>query len=292
MKKTILIVDDIDVNLKLLELILKDKYNVLSATNGSDAIELVKNNHIDLILLDIIMPNMTGYEVCEVLQQDIQTKHIPVIFITSQIDEDSIIKGYEVGGVDYVTKPYKAMELLAKIKTHLKLKSLIEELEYVATHDTMTEIYNRREFFRLAKEKFKTTKNDLYIVMIDIDNFKDINDTYGHDMGDKVIKEFAGLVKKHIKKDSVFGRIGGEEFALVCEFSNYEDLKLQLENIRQSIENNCIIDGDKYIKFTISIGLAKKCDKHNNIDEVLKEADKNLYQAKKDGKNKIVFRRR
>ena len=292
MKHTILIVDDVKINLDFLKMILIDKYNILSATNGKEAIALAKSENIDLILLDIIMPEMNGYEVCEILKNNPKTKNIPIIFVTSQIDEQSIVKGYESGAVDYVTKPYKRMELISKIKTHLKLKSLIEELEYIATHDTMTDIYNRRQFFKLSEKKFTQQKENLVVVMIDIDDFKKINDNYGHHIGDRVIKEFTKTIKNYISKDTIFGRIGGEEFALICNFEKESRIQKKVDILRKAIERTSIETPYGKIKFTISLGVAKITNKHKNIDEALKEADDNLYIAKNEGKNKVIFRQR
>ena len=281
MKHTILLVDDVRLNLDILKKILNKNYNILCAESGKRAIDIVKSTHIDLVLLDIMMPDVDGYEVCNIIKQNKETKDIPVIFITSKIDEKSIVKGYDIGAIDYITKPYKKLELVAKIKTHLKIKKLIEELEYIATHDTMTGAFNRRQFFKLAIDKFK--QDDIYGVMIDIDNFKNINDTYGHQIGDLVIKTFAKVVKDSI--NGVFGRLGGEEFGIICEKNEIE----KLETLRKNVEN--LVINDK-VKFTISIGIAKRNNNHKNIDELLHDADLNLYEAKGSGRNKIVFRRR
>ena len=282
MKNTILLVDDVRINLEILKKILDGSYDVLCAESGREAIKIVQSMNVDLVLLDIMMPDVDGYEVCHTIKHNKKTKDIPVIFVTSKVDEASIVKGYDIGAVDYITKPYKKKELVAKIKTHLKIKKLIEELEYIATHDTMTGALNRRQFFKLAIEKFNEDDN-IYGVMIDIDKFKNINDTYGHHIGDIVIKTFAKITKNTI--NGIFGRLGGEEFGIICD----ENEISKLDILRQKIEN--LIIEDK-VKFTISIGVAKKNQNHKNIDELLHDADLNLYEAKGSGRNKIVFRRR
>jgi len=292
MKYKILIVDDIELNLKFLQMLLAEDYEIIAESKATNVMELAKKVQPDLILLDVIMPEKNGFEVCSMLKQDRLTKQIPVIFVTSQSSEEFIVKGYEIGAVDYVTKPYKVLELRAKIKTHLKIKSLISKLEYMATHDMMTGIFNRREFFRLAKENFERNRDNLFVVMIDIDNFKKINDNFGHSVGDKVIKQFANIVRDNIECHSIFGRIGGEEFGLICYAQSQEIVQQRLENIRQIIEKNTIISKDKEVKFTVSIGFVKVTDEYQNIDEALKAADQNLYKAKDNGKNRIVFRER
>ena len=284
----ILLVDDVKLNLDILKKVLENQYNIVCAQSGEEAINIILNTKIDLVLLDIMMPGIDGYAVCKFIKDNKKTENIPVIFVTSKVDEASIVKGYEIGAVDYVTKPYKKLELLAKIKTHLKLKKLIEELEYVAHHDTMTGAYNRRQFFKLAIEKFKKEEN-IFAIMIDIDKFKNINDTYGHQVGDIVIKTFAKIVKNIFGEESIFGRLGGEEFAIICD--NKENLD-KIEKLRKEVEGYEIYSKSEKIKFTISIGIAKKNKSHKNIDELLHEADLNLYDAKGSGRNKIVFRRR
>ena len=176
--KTILIVDDTKTNIDILLELLSDNYDVLVALNGKSAIEIVKEDKIDLILLDIMMPEMDGFEVCEILKADTKLQDIPIVFITANVDEDSIERAYEIGGADYVTKPFRPRELLARVKLQLENKCLLEELRFIASYDEMTGIYNRREFFRLSKAEFKKNKKDLSAVMIDIDKFKNVNDTY------------------------------------------------------------------------------------------------------------------
>jgi len=148
-KKIILIVDDNKTNIDILLTLLSKEYDVLVSLSGASALEIVQNNKIDLILLDIMMPEMDGYEVCSELKSKRETKDIPVIFTTAKTDEDSIEKAYAVGGIDYVTKPIKPRELLARVRTQMKLKELIEYLEHVASFDEITGVYDKKKFFSL-----------------------------------------------------------------------------------------------------------------------------------------------
>ena len=286
-KATILIVDDTETNIDIL-LGLLGNYDVAVATDGKTALNIIKNDDIDLVLLDIMMPEMDGYDVCLELKKYKQT--IPVIFITARTDEDSIEKAYDVGGDDYITKPFKPRELMARVKTQLKIKELIYNLEYIASYDQMTGIYNRRKFFKLANEKFENC-DDLYAVMIDIDKFKLVNDTYGHATGDEVIKKVAKTIDDFLSSNAIFGRLGGEEFAIVTHSITYNKVEEKIEIIRQKIQDlEVISDSGDIIKFTISEGVAKKIAKTQNLDELLKEADKALYEAKGEGRNRVVFR--
>ena len=287
-KQTILIVDDTETNIDIL-LELLSEYDIAVATDGQSALEIVDDEKPNLILLDIMMPEMDGYEVCQRLKEREETKDIPVVFITAKTDEDSIEKAYSIGAMDYVTKPFKPRELLAKVETQLKVNHLIKYLDYIASHDEMTGVYNRRKFFELANDKFINEKENLYAVMIDIDKFKNINDTYGHAIGDEVIKLVANTILENISSSSIFGRIGGEEFAILC--NSKENVVQKIEDIREAVsQQNILYEKETLVHFTISEGISKFNGTESTLDELLKEADKALYEAKETGRNKVIFR--
>ena len=290
---TILVVDDTKSNLNMLAGLLSD-YDVLMARDGESGIEIANEEAIDLILLDIMMPGIDGYETCKILKESDKTKDIPIIFLTSMTDEVSIKKAYDVGGMDYVTKPFKVEELLARVKTQLKIKSLINDLEFMAFHDPMTGAYNRRKFFELGYDKINNNKENLFAVMLDIDKFKNVNDTYGHSTGDEVIKAVVNTIINSIEEDKVFGRLGGEEFAIVGNYKDKESVIQNTEEVRQAIEKLEVISETNTIKFTISSGISQysASDKDNveSLDYLLAKADEALYEAKETGRNKVVFR--
>ena len=289
-KQTILAVDDTVANLDILLVLLKD-FDVIEAAGGEAALEIVTEEEIDLILLDIMMPGMDGYTVCRRLKENEKTKNIPIIFITARTDEDAIEKAYDAGGVDYVTKPFKPKELLARVKIQLEHQEMIEKLEFLASHDPMTGIYNRRKFFELANRKFAESSKDLYAAMMDIDRFKKINDIYGHPTGDRVIKAVTRVVGENIDEGSVFGRLGGEEFAVICRYPNQDDVVARLESIREKVEQlETRSVGGELIRCTISEGVAKADETTHNLDELLQRADEMLYKAKGSGRNKAIFR--
>ena len=289
--KTILIVDDTETNIDILVELLGNEYDILVALDGKSALNILEEERVDLILLDIMMPEMDGYKVCQILKNSDKTQDIPVIFITAKVDEDSIERAYDVGGDDYVTKPFKPRELLARVKMQLKINSLMSDLKFIAAYDEMTGIYNRREFFKLSLKRFSNFKVDLYAIMIDIDKFKNINDAYGHAVGDKVIKIITKTVADNISDDAIFGRIGGEEFAIVWSASSVDFLVDKIDEIREMIENlEVIADSGDIVKFTISNGISKVNKGINTLDDLLKEADKALYEAKGSGRNKVIFR--
>jgi len=289
--KNILIVDDTETNIDILLELLGDKYEIVVATDGATALEILEEEPIDLILLDIMMPEMDGYEVCECIRGQQHTQDLPIIFITARSDEESIEKAYKIGGNDYVTKPFKTLELLARINTQLRLKELIENLERIAAYDEMTGIYNRRKFFEIAVSMFKNSKENLYAIMMDIDKFKNVNDTYGHPVGDKVIIAVANTIAKNICNESVLGRVGGEEFAILCHPDSANKINETMEKIRQEIEAlEILTDDHEVVKCTISEGVVKATNDTKSIDALLKLADEALYEAKGTGRNKVIFR--
>ncbi len=299
--KNLLVVDDTEINIDILLELLSDTYEITVALDGSSALEIVAEEEIDLVLLDIMMPNMDGYEVCEILKSNKKTKNIPVIFITAKIDEDSIEKAYDVGGIDYVTKPFKPKELLARIKTQLTMQELIKsletthkELELLASIDPMTKLYNRRYFTTTSAhilDLAKRDKKELSILMIDIDKFKTINDTYGHPIGDKVIIELADKLLKHQRKSDVVCRFGGEEFIILLPNTSLDGAKIVSEKIRADIEKNVIILENGFdLKFTVSIGVSIiNTQDEKNIEPAIKRSDNALYKAKEGGRNRVCY---
>lgn len=289
----ILAVDDTKTNISILLELLGEDYDIVPALSGAKALEIINKIQIDLILLDIMMPEMDGYEVCKILKSQEKTKDIPILFITAKVDEESIVDAFKVGGVDYVTKPFQPFELIARIQTHLKLSDTLKSLEFLATRDSMTGILNRRKFFELGEEKFKNNKTSLYVVMVDIDKFKSINDTYGHAIGDEAIKVVVRSIKDKLPNEAIFGRIGGEEFAIILDTSMCTDIDSMIESIRTSVESMAVIlYGNEVIKITISQGVAKASPNSECLDAVLKDADEALYEAKNSGRNRSVFRKR
>ena len=289
--KKILIIDDTVSNLDILGNLL-DKYYVIDATNGADALEILEDELVDLILLDIMMPDMDGYEVCKRLKNNLITKDIPIIFITAKADEDSIEKAYDIGGIDYVTKPFKPKELLAKVKRELYLQDLQKELKLLASTDSMTKLYNRRYFTKMAEHSLDLSKRenkDLSIIMMDIDKFKNVNDTYGHQVGDDVIITLANKLLKYQRKSDIVCRYGGEEFVLLLPNTSLDGAKIVAQKIREEVENIIIkISANKDLRFTISLGISLVDLKNeSNIESALKRADDALYKAKENGRNRV-----
>ena len=258
-EKTILIVDDTVENLDILEELL-EQYDIISVTNGKDAIDIANKEKIDLILLDIMMPYMNGYEVCKTLKSNKDTKDIPVIFITAKTDEESIEKAYEVGGADYVTKPFLPKELKARVKKELQIQDMMNKLKLLASTDPMTKLYNRRYFAKISEHTLDLARREneeLSIIMLDIDKFKNINDTYGHKVGDDVIITLANNLINSQRKSDITCRFGGEEFIILLPNTTLDGAKNVAQKLRQNIENISINNENKIIKFTISLGVSQ-----------------------------------
>jgi len=301
-KKTLLIVDDTKINIDILIELLGGVYDILVSLNSSRALELLEENHIDLILLDILMPGINGYDLCRVLKAKESTASIPVIFITANSDEESIDTAFEVGGIDYITKPFKALELLARIKTHLKTKELLhdleeshKELEIQASQDHMTKLYNRRYFAEISKKIMqlsKRNKKELSVLMIDIDKFKNINDTYGHQVGDEVIISFANILKEFSRDSDVACRFGGEEFLLLLPETDLDGAMQIAEKLRKYVEEFTIkLEDDLTLNYTISIGVSKfDIINESNLELSIHRADEALYESKNSGRNLVSLK--
>lgn len=287
--ETILAVDDKKENLDIILDILND-FDVIPVTSGKKALDILNKEEISLILLDIVMPEIDGFEVCKIVKSQANTKEIPIIFTTAKTDEESISNAYRVGANDYVSKPLKRSEVIERVKTQLKLKKTIEHLEFLASRDSMTGAYNRRKFFELAKQLFSQSNEDFFVSMIDIDYFKKVNDSYGHDAGDMVIKLVSKTISDLLPQNSIFARIGGEEFVSVCKTSSKEETISLFENIREKISSLRVDYNGNEISFTISNGITSKKSSTKSIDELLKESDIALYEAKSSGRNKVIFR--
>ncbi len=294
--RTILMIDDTIENLDILGELLSE-YDLIDATSGKDALEIVKQEErIDLILLDIIMPDMDGYEVCRRLKADIKTKNIPIIFITAKADEVSIEKAYDIGIADYITKPFMKKELLARVKKELQIQCMIDELKLLASTDSMTKLYNRRYFLSAAAHIFdigKRENKELSLIMIDIDKFKNINDTYGHKVGDEVIIALADKLKAQQRKSDIIARFGGEEFVILLPATSLNGAILVAQKIKYIIEQcSMLLEGGEVLKYTASLGVARvRFCNETNIESALKRADDALYVAKLSGRNKVCDER-
>ena len=303
----ILVIDDLQENLYFLEELLKlEEYRVICASNEEEALQLIQKEIPDLILLDLMMPKVSGFEICQKLKANPNFQAIPIIFLTASHQTDNLITAFNNGAADYITKPFNLPELFARIRTHLELKKtrdqlqtalkeqqkLTKKLERLATIDSLTQIANRRYFMDLANTEFRRIKrygNTFSLFMLDIDYFKKINDTYGHAVGDQVLQNMAEVTTSCLRDVDIFGRLGGEEFAIVLPQTNIYKAENVAERIRASIEKMSFLTNNILIKITVSIGMSIYEETDKNIDDVLKRADKALYKAKSQGRNQVIY---
>ncbi len=295
----VLIVDDVRSNLKVVGAILdRVGYSTTFATSGEQAFERMKKSKPDLILMDIMMPEMDGIEVCKKIKGISQYEEIPIIFVTASHENKMIMEAFKQGAVDYITKPFKSGELLARVKIHLELKYTRDELRKnlielnkLATTDGLTGVLNRRHLFILAEQEFNRVcryGNSFSVFILDVDYFKMINDTYGHTVGDETLKAIAQTTQSLLRNVDLFGRFGGEEFVGFLPETNSEDAFKVAERIRQTIANLNLEIDNNILRITVSIGLATYASTDPDIDEMLKRADLALYEAKRRGRNQVL----
>jgi len=301
----ILIVDDSRFNLEVLSRILlavadtddpeHPQYTMIRASSGSEAIEKALAEKPDLILLDIIMPGMSGFDVLAILKETEELRGIPVIIISGLADENDEEKGLSLGAVDYITKPFKNSIVIARVKTHLKIVSQMRTIERLSIIDQLTNIPNRRYFDNRIATEWKRTireKVDISVLMIDVDHFKKFNDTYGHQQGDVVLKEVAATIKATVKRPTdIVARWGGEEFVVLLINTELDGAMIVAEQIRQGVENlkvHNINDPDVPLHVEVSIGAASMAPVAESLmEELVGDADKALYTAKETGRNKV-----
>jgi diguanylate cyclase (GGDEF)-like protein len=296
-RKTILIVDDSDVNLIVFSEMLCDEYNVLTACNGDKALELARWHIPDLILLDVLMPSMNGYEVLEHLKEDAYTSKISVIFLTGLNSPEEEAKGLSLGGSDFITKPFNMEVLKARVQARLRQADEINRLETLATLDALTGIANRGNFDATLHSEFGRSLRiniPMTIAMIDIDYFKQYNDCYGHVAGDRALKAVARTIASCVKRSGDYAaRFGGEEFAVILPETDLaagqiigESICLAISGLRiEHAESQC----SKFL--SVSVGIASNDGinaRVSNALQLVKQADERLYKAKAAGRNQSI----
>ena len=291
---TILAVDDSPENLDLIRNILEPHYPVKVAIRGDVALHIASTQFPDLILLDIVLDDIDGFEICRRLKSQDNTRNIPIIFLTAKRSEKDEVYGFKIGGSDYITKPFSPSIVLARVKTHIQLKKKSDLLEKLASLDGLTEIPNRRAFDAALERQWnqsKRTNMPLSLLIIDIDAFKQYNDYYGHPMGDECLKRVAGALQSltHRPEDLV-SRMGGEEFAILLPNTDSTGAMLRAEQYRDAIESLKIhhTNSTPNTHITISIGVATlQAQTRDDALTLLKAADDALYRAKNQGRNRV-----
>lgn len=318
MHHNILIVDDSEDSRNLIKVQLRKAgyQHILMASTGIEALEILQthSHKIDLILLDIIMQGMDGIEVCAQIKNMETFKDIPIIMVTGLSNMKVLEQAFKSGATDYITKPFNAIELHARVKAVLRLKNEMDQrkareqeltianqklsemnkrLEELSSLDGLTGISNRRRFDTVLEQEWRRSKRShspLSLIMLDIDKFKVYNDTYGHLEGDECLKKVAQIIKASVKRaDDVVARYGGEEFSIILPNTPLEGALQIGEHIRQNIERESIPHKNSTVKavVTVSVGVATATTETISIADLIKGADTALYEAKNKGRNQV-----
>lgn len=292
-KSTILIVDDEPLNIQVLSQALSPWYRIKATTNGQKALDIASSDDPpDLILLDIKMPEMDGYEVCQSLKKRRSTANIPIIFITGKNSAEDETRGLELGAMDYITKPFSVPIVMARVRNQIMLKVKTDMLEELISTDSLTEVANRRRFDIVLNDEWRRcirSNEPISLLMLDLDFFKNINDNYGHPAGDICLKQVAQTLNQSMRRSAdTLARFGGEEFAAIVPNCDFDGAMNLAEKMRSDIEALIVElpNTAKQIDFTISIGVAS-CQARRNASHnaLLDAADEQLYNAKADGRN-------
>jgi len=293
-RQSVLIVDDEPNNIEVLNGILEENYDIIFATNGKDAVGIVHEQRPDLVLLDIIMPDMDGFEVLEQLKADPDTNDIPVIIVTGKGLEEDESRGLNAGAVDYITKPIRTPVVKARVHNHLELKRYRDSLKTLSTIDGLTGLANRRKFDEAIDVEWRRGRRNqtpISLLMMDIDYFKAFNDHYGHLAGDDCLKNVAAKIAEVVRRPyDLAARYGGEEFVILLPDTNSEGAISIARRVQEKIKalNQPHAYSSVADHVTLSIGIATIMPDDSVVSpDLIKYADDMLYEAKNSGRNQI-----
>lgn len=306
-RERILVVDDHPDNVEIINARLSSRgFRIETATNGQEALDRVLANPPHLILLDVMMPLLDGHEVSRRIKNDDSLPFIPIILVTARADTRDKVEGLESGADDYLTKPINFPELEARVRSMLRIKRLQDELDEknrelenvnrklrkLSVTDGLTELFNHRHIHELLHEEFERSKRSgepIAVVMLDLDHFKQVNDTHGHPTGDVILYETAEILRNTAREIDMPGRYGGEEFILILPGTTEDEAVQFAERVRHSVEDHVFRDEATEVRMTVSAGVAAFPD--SGADEpgaLIKRADDALYTAKESGRNQVI----
>jgi two-component system cell cycle response regulator len=297
----VLVADDSPVYRKLVEGTLAQQgYSVSFAKNGREAIDLVSQNHPTLLITDWEMPDLTGIELCGHIRRCENTSFTYVILLTSKTNKDQLIEGLAAGADDYLTKPFHPGELLARVAVGTRMAELHRQvqtknrlLEELARTDSLTGLPNRRAIEDWATTALKGAARHgfpFWVVMADLDHFKAINDTYGHEMGDFVLERFAQTLRSNTRSSDICGRLGGEEFVAIITYGEKKGIQTAVDRLREDFARERFECSTKTFQATASFGIASfRGHEAPDFHQLLRDADAALYTAKRAGRNRAEF---
>jgi two-component system cell cycle response regulator len=308
MKANLLLIDDSQTQASQIKAALERLgYAVVLAASGAEGLRLARENKPDLVLLDVVMPDLDGFAVCRWLKMNAATKHIPVIMLTVRSAVADRVEGLQLGADDYLPKPFQDAELEARIfaalrvknahsellERNVQLEAMLHQVEALAITDPLTGLYNRRRFGDVLKREFAVTKryrNTLSCLLLDLDHFKRINDRFGHDAGDQVLKEVARRLAESLREVDLAARFGGEEFAILLPHTSKKDAAIVAARLLTKVRRQEFKFGSEIVRVTVSIGCAGNSDvPGENAEDLVKCADLALYEAKAGGRDRFVL---
>jgi two-component system, cell cycle response regulator len=289
---SVLIIEDHPDQRDLLAIVLqREGYKVVTAANGLEALERLEQDEVHIALSDIMMPKMDGFELINKIRSNSALRHIYIILITARIQEGDRVRGLDLGADDYITKPFSFSELLARVRVGSRVVQYQQHLEYQSQIDSLTGLFNRRAFEKKIGEEFERSKrygHPLSVVILDIDNFKKINDTYGHHGGDAALVRISEILRERSRRSDFPSRFGGEEFVLVLPETDQDSAIQVARKFHEEIRSCSFGTVDKPFVLTVSMGLTSSTKKeYSDWREMVADADCALYQAKNTGKDRI-----
>ncbi len=300
---TVLVAEDDPISRRILEVRLRKwGYQVIAIDNGFKALELLENDHApELLLLDWMMPGIDGVELCRRIRAMQKSVYRYILLLTARDAKQDLVMGLEAGADDYLTKPFNAEELLARLRAGGRILALQSELIYAreqlrfhATHDALTGVWNRKgivDFLTQELARAHRSHEPVGLMMVDVDHFKNVNDTYGHVAGDAVLKEVAARLVKSIRTYDLVGRYGGEEFLVILSNAALAEVNKRAQRLCAVIEENPVRFQSIEVKVTISIGATEAPPNQEILqNRLLNAADLALYQAKERGRNRVELR--
>lgn len=287
----VLVVDDSKTYRSFIGSLLRNlRYQVLFAKNGIEGLEQLKqNSEISLVITDYNMPKMDGLEFIEQVRRDHKREELAILGLSNASDHDLIVRLLKTGANDFMSKPVVADEFYCRVAQNVNMVGYMRQIKKHATSDYLTNVHNRRSLFDLGEVLYANTQREsiyLAVAMIDADHFKLINDTYGHDIGDKALVALAKTIQGVLRKSDIVARFGGEEFVCVAGIKKEDEAGMLFEKVRAAVEKIEILAGDKTIGVTVSIGVTTHLTA--SFSEMINVADSAVYQAKENGRNQVV----
>ena len=295
----VLIVEDDREIREMVSLMVKGMgYSVITASTGKEGLTRLREQLVDIVLLDLMMPEMDGFEFCRVVRADPAFRDLHIIITSARDTLEDKVKGLELGAADYLTKPFSLTELQARIKVGERivryqkaLKDQQDKLEHLAREDSLTGLANRRRFEERAQEELLRAQrynHPLSVLMADLDHFKEINDTYGHPTGDIVLKEVARTLIEHCRTSDLCARYGGEEFAILLPETELKEARKVAERLCKKVQQLSFPNTPNAVRITASFGVSCLDYKMlQSLDELLEQTDRALYVAKRNGRNRV-----